>query len=296
VAAAQGREVAVLFANVSDSTSLYESKGDQAALEAIARCLDQLRKNVTSSNGRVLKTIGDGIMAAFPTPDAAAIAASGMQYAIDALPPINSVKLGVQIGFHYGPVIQTGGDIFGDTVNLAARLGERAGRSEIITSHETSERLGPLFRNSKRPPYAIHVRGRAEEVEVCELIWRQAAEVTVSFAGPAPSRAELPVLLVKYRDREVLCRRHNDLITVGRDASSHLVIDGKKASRHQCTIERRQDKFVLADQSANGTYVTPEGGAETLLRREELMLAKHGWISFGEPRADAEEVAEYFCV
>ena len=291
----QTRQVAVLFANVSDSTRLYESKGDEAAVEVIARCVDQLRQSVESSDGRVVKTIGDGVMAVFPTPDAAAIAASSIQDAIDALPPIGAEKLGVRIGFHYGPVIQNDDDIFGDTVNLAARLAEKAGRSQIITSHETSEQLGPMFRSFKRPPYAIHVRGRAEEVQVCELIWRQAAEQTMSFTSRTTSKHDLLVLRLKFRDREIFCRRHNDSINVGRDLDCDLVIANKKASRHHCTIERRQDKFVLADQSANGTYVTAEGGSEILLQREELMLAKHGWIAFGQPRAEAEEVAEYFC-
>ena len=295
MAATQPRQVAVLFANVSDSTRLYESQGDQAALDVIARCVDQMRRRVESSDGRVVKTIGDGVMAVFPTPDAAAVAASSIQYAIDALPPIGAVKLGVWIGFHYGPVIQNGDDVFGDTVNLAARLAEKAGRSVIITSHETAERLGPMFRGFKRPPYATHVSGRAEEVEVCELIWRQAAELTVSFTGRTTAKRDLPVLRLKYRDREIFCRRHNDLINVGREPDCDLVVSDKSASRHHCTIERRHDKFIIADKSANGTYVTAEGNAEILLQREELMLTKHGWIAFGQPRAEAEEVAEYFC-
>ena len=67
------------------------------------------------------------------------------------------------------------------------------------------------------------------------------------------------------------------------------------ASRQHCTIERRNDKFVLADQSTNGTFVTTDGGTEILLQREEFTLDKHGWIAFGQPRAGAEEVVEYFC-
>ena len=295
VAATQTRQAAVLFAHVAESAVLYESMGNEAAVELLARCVDNLRRSVESSDGRVVKTLSDGIMAVFPAPDAAAIAASSMQYAIDALPPIGAAKLGLRIGFHYGPVIQSGEDIFGDSVNLAARLAQKAGPSNIITSRETSERLGPIFRSSKRPLYAIHVKGRAEEVDVCELIWRQAAEATMSFPNRAATRQDLPVLRLKCRDREIICRRHDDLIDVGRDPDCNLVIASKNASRHHCTIERRQDKFVLADKSANGTYVTPEGSAEILLRREELMLMKHGWIALGQPRAEAEEVVEYFC-
>ena len=289
------RQVTVLFADVSGSTKLYESEGDKAATEAIARCVDQLRKTVESSGGRVVKTIGDEVMAVFPTPDAAAFAASNMQYAIDALPLVGATKLGVRIGFHCGPVIQSDNDIFGDTVNLAARLVEQAARSQIITSHETSDRLGPVFRSFKRPLYAIHVKGKAEEVELCELIWRHADDVTMSVTSRTNAKPEPLVLRLKYRDREITRRRNNDSITIGRDLDCGLVIVNNRVSRKHCIIERRQDKFVLADQSTNGTYVTAEGGTEILLQREELRLGKHGWIAFGQPRAEAEEVVEYFC-
>jgi len=293
----QARQVTVLFADVSGSTKLYESEGDKAAMEAIARCIDQLRQTVESSGGRVVKTIGDEVMAVFPTPDAAAYAASSMQYAIDALPLVGATKLGVRIGFHCGPVIQNDNDIFGDTVNLAARLVEQAGRSQIIISRETSDRLGPVFRSFKRPLYAIHVKGKAEEVELCELIWRHADDQTMSIATRTSAKPEPLVLRLKYRDRDIIRRRDNDSITMGRAPDCNLVIANNRASRKHCTIERRQDKFVLADQSTNGTYVTAEGGTEILLRREELTLGKHGWITFGQPRAEAEaeEGVEYFC-
>ncbi len=290
------RQVTVLFADVSESTKLYESEGDKAAAEAIARCIDTLRQHVESSGGRVVKTIGDEIMAAFATPDAAAIAAGRMQHAIDELPAVGASKLGVRIGFHCGPVIQSGNDVFGDTVNLAARLVEQAGRGQIITSHETAALLGPIFRSFKRPLYAIHVKGKVEEVHLCELIWRHADDVTMSYAAGRAVAAHAPLALrLKYGEREIVCHRHNDAVSIGRDPACSLVVANGRASRRHCTIERRQDKFVLADQSTNGTYVTAEGAAEVFLRREELMLGKHGWIAFGQPRAETNDVIEYFC-
>ena len=291
----QARQVTVLFADVSDSTKLYESEGDKAAMEVIGRCIDQLRQTVERSGGRVVKTIGDAVMAVFPTPDAAAYAASDMQYSIDALPLVGATKLGIRIGFHCGPVIQSDNDLFGDTVNLAARLVQQAGRSQIIISRETSDRLGPVFRGFKRPLYPIHVKGKVEEVGLCELIWRHADDVTMSLASRANAKPEAPALRLKYGDREIIRRREGDSIAMGRAPDCDLVIANNMASRTHCTIERRQDKFVLADQSTNGTYVTAEGNPEILLQREEFRLGKHGWIAFGEPRAEADEVVEYFC-
>jgi predicted component of type VI protein secretion system len=110
-----------------------------------------------------------------------------------------------------------------------------------------------------------------------------------------PRRAAAGGLRLKYRGQDIPRRRHNDSITIGRDAKSGLVLHDEMASRHHCTIECRQDRFVLRDHSTNGTFVTHDGDAEMVLRREELVLRQHGWITFGEPRAAASDVLEFFC-
>ena len=291
----EARQVAVLFADVAGSTKLYELEGDSAAMQAIALCIARLGQCTEASGGRVVKTIGDEIMAVFPTTDAAAMAASAMQSAIDALPPVGNTRLAVRIGFHFGPIIQNGSDIFGDTVNLAARMVEQAGRSQIIFSRETSDLLGPVFRSFKRRLYNIHVKGKADEVELCELIWRHADDVTMSVGNLTSPRIELPVLRLKYLDREIICRREADTVTIGRDLGCNLVVASNRASRTHCIIERRMATFFLADQSTNGTYVTADGGPEIQLRREEMRLGRQGWISLGQPRADMDAVVEYSC-
>ena len=67
------------------------------------------------------------------------------------------------------------------------------------------------------------------------------------------------------------------------------------ASRAHGKIERRLDKFILTDHSANGTFVTIEGDKEIVLRREEFTLRGHGWIAFGQSRSGATDVIEFFC-
>jgi adenylate cyclase len=84
-------------------------------------------------------------------------------------------------------------------------------------------------------------------------------------------------------------------VALGRDATADVVIKERMASRAHGKIERRLDKFVLTDHSANGTYVTVEGDREIILRREEFTLRGHGWIAFGQPRASATDVLEFFC-
>src|SRR2546428_11975011 len=174
----ESRQATVLFADVSGSTKLYETAGDAAALTAIGRCIERMRKAAESTGGRVVKTIGDEVMVLFPSPDAAAGAASEMHATIEQLPEVGGTRLGVRIGFHSGPVIQRDNDVFGDTVNMAARLVEQAVKGQIIISHETAELFSPAFRMFTRPLYSIQGKGKAEEALLCAVMWPPAQDPT----------------------------------------------------------------------------------------------------------------------
>ena len=284
----------VLFADVSGSTRLYETAGDAAALEAVSTCLAAARGATEASGGRVVKTMGDEVMSIFPGPDSAANAAADMQVRIDALPEVAGTKLGVRIGFHHGPVLQRDDDIFGDTVNLAARLVAQAKKGEIILSTDTAALLGPVFRTMVRELHAITVKGKAEEIGLAELVWKRDADATVFFGVRNRGRVPRSALRLQYHGREVPRRRNGDSVTIGRDPANGLVVHDEMASRQHCTIERRQDLFVLRDHSTNGTYVTFDGDVEITVRRSEVSLRRHGWISFGQPRKPGVEVVEFF--
>src|SRR5205823_9910516 len=170
-----------------------------------------LSQAAESTGGRVLKTMGDEVMVLFPTPDAAASAASEMHAAVDTLPPVNGTKLGVRIGFHSGPVIQRDNDVFGDTVNLAARLVEQAQKGQIVTSHETVQQLSPGLRAFSRRLYSSTVKGRADRGELCEIEWRPLSD-SAAGSGPRPeARSAGAALRLKYRDLELVRRREKDL-------------------------------------------------------------------------------------
>jgi adenylate cyclase len=289
------RQTTVLFADVTGSMKLYESAGDREAVDAIARCVEALRQAAEASRGRVVKTMGDELLALFPTPDAAADAATRMQGAVEALPPTRGQKLGLRIGFHSGPVIQQDDDVFGDSVNLASRLVGEATRGQVLTSAHTVSLLTPVVRNSTRRLYDITVKGKEEDLELCEYLWQKSPDITDFSAVSAVLKSPRAGLRLRYRGKDLIRRRREDSILIGRDESCQLVVDDPKASRQHCVIERRKDSFILRDHSTNGTYVAVEGEDETVLRREELMLRRHGWIAFGQPRANTPDVVEYFC-
>lgn len=290
------RVATVLFADVSGSTRLYETAGDAAALAAITSCVEAMRQATEAAGGRVVKTIGDEVMAVFSGPDAAVAAAAEMQAKAEALPEVAGTKIGLRIGFHHGPVLQQNNDVFGDTVNLAARLVAQAQKAEIITSSETTAQLTPVFRSMVRHLHSITVKGKAEEVELAEIVWRSDVNATTFVRNRVKTRPTAgTVIRLHYGNREVVRRREGDAVTIGRDSACGLVIHEEMASRQHCTIERRGNRWVLRDHSTNGTYLTAEGDTELLLQREEVPLRKHGWITFGQPRAGTTEVVEFFC-
>jgi class 3 adenylate cyclase len=279
--------------DICESTKLYESVGDEQALAAIAACLNLIRSSVMTSGGQVVKTIGDEILATFPSAETAAFAASAMNTAVASLPNVGKAKLAIRTGFHFGPVLQQNADIFGDTVNLAARLVKLAVPGQIILSGPTADSLPRHFASFKRPLYALEVKGKADEVQLCELMWRRADNMTIAGSTRTTTKIKVPVLRLLHNGTELIYQRRDEGLVIGREPGCHLVIESLKASRRHCVITRRQDKFILLDQSTNGTFVTPEGDSEVELRREEIMLGSHGWIAIGQPKDCSDSVIEY---
>jgi adenylate cyclase len=284
----------VLFADVSGSTKLEEMVGDQAAHEAIGLCVKLFAALTEQHGGRVVKAIGDEVMAIFPRAGQAARAAIDIQLGMIGMAPVDKVRLGVRVGMHSGPVVERDGSVFGDAVSLAARLTEMASRGQIITSAETVQQLDPIQRLDCRSLYEIPVKGREQGMSVCELLWTDTDDATQLVSSRA-STDGTDSLRVVYRTRVVTLSQRHPSMVLGRDAAADLVVNDRMASRTHCVIERRQERFMLADRSANGTYLTIDGDPEIVLRGEESALRSHGYIALGQPRATAGELVEFFC-
>jgi adenylate cyclase len=285
----------VLFADVSGSTRLYEAVGDKAAHAVIDLCLKLFSALTEQHGGRVIKTIGDEVMAVFPEARQAGRAAIDIQLGVNDMAPIDKLRLGVRIGLHHGPLVERDGDVFGDTVNLAARLTEMASKGQIITSLETVERFDALQKLDCRRLYSIPVKGKEEEVAICEVLWTDKDDATMVVGHGAPDRRSGAKLRLLYNGRVIELSAERKTVVLGRDAGADLVVPDRMASRMHCEIEARFGKFVLNDRSANGTYLTIDGDREIVLRREESLLRNRGYIVLGQSRATASEVVEFIC-
>jgi hypothetical protein len=271
---------------------LYETLGDAEALATIGRALDVIRQICEEHGGRIVKTIGDEAMAIFPNAANAAYAAISMQTQVSAMTTSRGAPLAIHAGVHFGPVIEEGKDVFGDSVNLAARLTSLAKSGQTLLSADTLAILSPSLRSRTRPQDTHTVRGKQNDIAVFELIWQESREELTAMAPRASLRAAM--LKLRHGPKEVELGPSVNLFTFGRDAQSDIVIGDRMASRQHARIERRRDKFVLIDHSTNGTFCTVHGEKEIELRREEFTLRGAGRISFGHSYSeDPAETVEF---
>jgi len=288
-------ELAVLFADITGSTRLYEKLGNARAHDCVALCLEIMQRSALGCGGRVVETIGDEVLCVFPTASAAFRAAVEMQSQIALEEPVAGQRLQIHVGLQFGPVLEQGECVFGDCVNVAARMVKLAKPSQIIAAGECVEALSKPMKAQTRAIDKLPVKGRQEEIDVYEVLWQQNEELTYMTGGSrGPRKPSQVQLLVVHNGREIILGAGRELIRFGRDSSGDVVIADRKASREHARIERRRDKFVLVDVSSNGTFVTFQGELEMALKHEEIVLHGQGSISFGHSySADSTEVATF---
>ncbi len=288
------RVLAILFADVSGSTALYESLGDRRARKTVETLLEEMRAATQAHDGRVVKTLGDEIMAVFEAPVAGVRAAIEMQERVAGMKPAAGLRLGVRIGMHAGGVLEEDGDVFGDAVNTAARMAGVAKSGQILTTASTAEGLPPEFHGRVRDLEHVSVKGKQSEIRVCEILWQDDDDLTVLSLAEAPAGAGARMLFLEHAEVRLTVDAARPAVLIGRDASSDIVIAHPSASRLHGRIERRLENYFYVDLSTNGTYVAVAGDEEIRLRRQEIMLRGEGHLAYGHSARHARaEVIRY---
>jgi class 3 adenylate cyclase len=285
-------EIGILFADIAGSTRLYEDFGDEASLAAVTACFRLMTDAVQGHGGRIVRTLGDEVLATFRAPEPMIAAAVALQIATDAQAPLRGphgiTRLAIRAGCHFGPAIEDGGDVYGDTVNVAARMRTLARAGQIITTDAVRELLSPLQGSALRDLGEIVLKGKAKPVRALEVLWQQTPEMTVlnlPSLTPSPRR---PAIKLRQDEQAWTFDAEHGPIAIGRAADCDVVLADQQASRRHATIERRQDKWILIDHSTNGTFVTFLGEPEIRVSREELILQRPGTASFGQPSCPAQ--------
>jgi hypothetical protein len=205
------------------------------------------------------------------------------------------IPVSIRIGCHYGPVVQEQNDIFGAAVHTANRMTSQAKARQIVISGFTVEQMSPELRNQARQIDVATVRGRIDEVALFELIW-QPDEATSMLPTLEWENADRKAskLLLNFRDRTVEVSDQRKAINMGRADDNDLVVKGNLISRIHAKIEMRRGKFMLVDQSTNGTFLQNVQGQEKFVRRDSTELADEGTIGLGRAEPPGSALAIYY--
>jgi len=272
-------EAAVLLADVVGSTPLYESVGDAAALGQIAEWREGMRALICNNGGEYISSKGDDVLSIFVDPGAAFAAASQMRVP-------GSLSIPFHAGLHFGNVIRLGNDIYGDAVNLTARLAAIANPGEVLISQRLVDLLSPTDKESLGFLDKMTFKGKSEPCNIYTFLDEdRTLHTQISLGGLAMSMAQdAPACAVgvtlRYNDQTKSCH-DNESLTIGRSADCDLVVNRQWVSRHHATITIANGRVRLAERSSSGTFISMRPGQDVLVRREDVLLMGSGTISPG---------------
>jgi len=283
-----GSEQTILFADLAGSTSLYQSKGDEQAHLLVTRSLSSMRKIIESNGGALLRTIGDAVLASFVSADDALDASVKLQKLH------SDTSLSIRVGFHFGEVIPDGGDVYGNVVNIAARVADFAKADEICITHSAMSRLTIPNRAHAALIARVHFKGVEDPMRVYRVNWDANDEGTsIAENVDLTERYKTDLVLdITVGPRIVRVDAETAKLTLGRSLDNDIFIEHDSTSRYHATIELVKGRYVINDSSTNGTYIKISGRAVEFVRREEFKLLDFGTIGLGwNPEED-----EHMCV
>mgnify|MGYP005813916847 FL=1 len=296
-------ELAILFADVVGSTRIYEVMGDLRARDMVLTCVEIMRSATEQNHGTVIKTIGDEIMATFPTANDALNAASRMQHDIRTHSglKVEGQPIAIRIGGHFGPVVLENRDIFGAAVHTANRMTSQAKAGQVMITSAMVERLAPEWQSAVRQIDVATLKGKTSEDELFEVLWQKEDATSMLpaialGAAVARERQRPRRLRLKFLGQDIVVDDTRSNITIGRAEENDVVVKGNLISRLHARIEFSRGKFLLVDQSTNGTFVTTRENEEAFVRRDSMQLKGEGMIGFGRvPEAGSPLTLRYNC-
>lgn len=291
------KEATVLFADVSGWTDLCARVGDTLAKRIVDPLFQQLGGLVERCNGRVIKRIGDELMCVFTSATDAAGAACEMQCYAEDRNRAASEKLYLRIGFHTGAVLQEHDDLFGDTVNTAARVVAEAFRERILMTRGSADLLPVEFAGIISPWRSAALKGKDAKVDLMELIWRDGGSTVIRHKTTFMMKPEHKRLRIKFLAQEYLLSRGGGAIKFGRGSTNDLVIDDPSSfvSSSHGHIEFRGGVIEIVDTSRNGIYVEFAGEPVTRINTRTAIRGS-GSMTLGLPPQDPRAVRIEFTV
>ena len=293
-----GVQATVVFTDLHGSTAVFEALGNAAATERVTRITSWIGNQCAAQGGRLIKTLGDGVLVLFSDNRTAVKAVVELQREhlklAGRLGPGPSMP--IRVGVASGEVEMVGGDCYGDAVNVASRLCDLCGPSQIWANSAALDNAEESKGVNFRILGPISVRGRAEPVTVYQIEWRE--EETTDFLT---MQGEVDLNLVGGhgdvlgKEVELRCmglvsrfKSFELPIHIGRVKGIEFVVNDPRVSRTHARLDWRNGSVMLVDVSSYGSWVRFGGDSSTevQLRRQECVLHGQGEIALGAPFAD----------
>jgi len=290
----------VLFADLRGSTGLFETLGNAEAATVVTQSVALMGQVVVTCGGVVVKTLGDGLMAVFEEPQQGIDAADEMQESLERIVARRRSggrrpALKLQVALAHGEVVEVGGDCFGDAVNVAARLIDRAGDNEVLATQQVLDGLGQEHRGRFRSLSKLQLRGRQESVQVHRLEARRFGETAATmFEGSIPL-TEVDSIRLVWLEADRVFEGPDLPAVLGRSSQATFCVDDTRVSRSHARVEWHGGTFQVSDLSYNGTFVRFAGSGEVVaLRRGSCTLHGAGVICLGASPADTTAPTVHF--
>jgi class 3 adenylate cyclase len=286
-------DTTVVFADLSGSTAVFEALGNARATETITALTQWIASVCDRHEGRVVKMLGDGVLAVFPSAGRALAAVVELQRAharrLEGWP--GPMHLRLQIGVAAGEVIEVDGDCYGDAVIVASRLSDLAGPEQIWANAAAVAQVQRCLPDvGIRGLGPIRLRGMTKETEVFRVDWQEddGASMYLTQAGGLTQRplrgASNGAIRLSWRAQELEFTASQMPVHLGRAEEAEFPVLDQRVSRMHARIDWRDSSFMLTDMSSYGTWVRFAGsGAELALRRTECILVGDGEIVLGAP-------------
>ncbi len=278
----------VLIADITGSTRLYDTLSGTDALARISAILAGMREIITTNGGHCVKSKGDDTLSLFDDADQVFQAARRM---IEA---DWGEGMGVHAGAHSGDILRQETEVYGDTINVTARLATLAKPGEVLLGDRLFEQLSERNRALCVAMGGIRLKGKSDPTRVHSFAVSDMSTQTVLFAANdavSSTRTESAALVCGDAEWTLM---DGDTLMVGRSTECQAVLEHPWVSRKHGSFELRAAQLEYTDHSSSGSTVITADGQEFSLQRRSMPLSGEGVVLVGTPdRSLAASVIRY---
>lgn len=274
-------ERAILMADVSGSTPLYQQHGDAEASRLVFECVEGMQRIATARGGDFVRSKGDDVLCLFENADQAMVAAK------EILDQGASGAVSVHAGLHWGTVLYRGNELFGNAINVTARLSSQAKENEVLISKTLVKHVSPDETLDLRSMGEITLRGTDVPTEIFALlaeteedgVTKMIAQPTMFNVAQASKVANTALHLSCDGWSQTIAEGGE--VKIGRSPQCDLIMPQAWVSRVHGAVSVRGGIVEFKDSSSAGSTVTIGDNPEFYIRRQTIALTGSGVIELG---------------